>query len=143
MGGLRVAHGLRMNDGANAVSDIPPANYSAGTVNAASVEMTDFNELLAVITAGVVASGGTAQLIVQESDESAANFTNISGATATINNASNTSALVSVDWKHPDRKKYARAQVITATAASFHGVATMRVQPIGGPVDEDDNVTLA
>lgn len=139
MGGLRVLDGARLID--SAASDIPAANYSAGTTNSTALDMEDFNELIGILNAGVVVNTGVTTAYIQECDTSGGTFTNITDATMTINNASNTQAAISVDWKHPDRKRWARLSVVQATAAAFHSASLIAVQSIGGPKDVDSNVT--
>lgn len=132
---LRVLEGARGIDDANSASDIPQANYAAAnTMNSTSVDMGNpaadggFEELLVNVRTGVVLGTATLVTVVQESNEATANFTN---TTAFLNFAAaddNKSKWASVLWTHPDRKRYARIQGVTAGNTVEYGAATLRVQ---------------
>lgn len=143
---MKVMDGARTIDGANSGTDIPYQTLTVGMTaqaNSTGVDMSNHFELLATFLAPAVAAGCTLTCLVQESDEAAANFTNITGAAATIAAGSaNLAEWISVDWKHPDRKKYARLSML-ATGANTATVAalSLRVNEGGGDVDADDNMT--
>lgn len=136
---MKVIDGARTLDGANFGCDLPPLSIASGnTRNSTGVDMSGHYELIANVEAGVVNT--SVAVTVQESNESAANFTNITGAVVTMN-TNNTSKVMSVDWKHPDRKKYARLQGITAGGgATLYGATTLRVAENAGPVSLDSSV---
>jgi hypothetical protein len=142
---LKVMDGLRTVDGANAAVDIAIANYASGnTMNGTSHDMKDHFEFLVSAQAGVVTGTAVVTIVVQESNEAAANFANVASAAVSFaNNAnSNQAKLISVNWKHPDRKRYARVQgLVTVANAAFYGVHAMRVAPHGGPVTADSALT--
>jgi len=65
-------------------------------------------------------------------------------AVFTANAESNMCKVIDVDWKHPDRKRYARVQnVVSVANAAIIGISTLRVQPKGGPMTADDSVAEA
>ncbi len=140
---------LKVIDGArflgSSAADIPISNYAnASTTNSASQDMSEFFELMAQLDVGVIVGTASVQFVVQESNESAANFTNISGATVTVVNSANSNLAkrISVNWKHPDRLRYARLQgLVTVANAAFFGATIARLQPRGGDMDIDDSVT--
>ena len=140
---IKVIDGARTLDGANNGLDIAPANYATGnTANSTGVDMSEFFELIAMVQAGVVVGTATVTVYAQESDDNST-FTNISGASVSfVNNAdSNTGQVLSVNWKHPGRKRYARVSgVVSVANAAIYGVSTLRVQPHGGPMTIDSSV---
>lgn len=140
---LKVIDGLRTVDGANATCDILPADRTNTTTNGTGVDMADFEELIAVAMIGTLDASHGQTIAIQESDEAAANFANITSPDNTVHTSvTNTLHVWSVDWRHPDRKRYARVQVIDdATDSALTGVATMRCRPKGGVVTVDSNVT--
>ncbi len=144
---LKVIDGLRSQAHANSDLDLNVQPIVAGnTVNGAVHTIDGFGEFLALFTVDDVDTGATLIVKVQESNEAAANFTNISGATKTIAAGSaDIIEMISVDWKHPDRKKYARvtAQVTGANNADLSAVG-LKMVPFGGAagldLDTGDNV---
>jgi len=144
---IKVMDGARTLAGATATADIPIANYAnANTMNSTGVDMKDHFELLVALIGGVVTGTAVVTLYAQESNEAAANFTNIASATATLTAAaeSNLSKWISVNWKHPDRKRYARVSgVVSVANAAFYGALTLRVGPHGGAVTADGALTEA
>ena len=141
---LKVMDGMRTLDGANYGLDIPPANYAnANTMNGTGIDMNDFFELIATAMTGVVTGTAVCTVKVQECDTSGGTYADVSGAEATFtNNAeSNLCKVIDVDWKHPDRKRYARVQnVVSVANAAIIGVSTLRVQPKGGDMTADTSV---
>lgn len=144
---LKVMDGMRTLDGANYGLDIPPANYAnANTMNGTGVDMADFFELIATAISGVVTGTAVATVKVQESDTLGGTYADVSGASQVFTAAaeSNLCKVISVDWKHPDRKRFGRAQnVVSVANAAFIGVSTLRVQPKGGPMTADTSVAAA
>lgn len=144
---LKVMDGMRTYDGANYGLDIPPANYAnANTMNGAAIDMIDFFELIAIACTGVVTGTAVATVKVQECDTAGGTYTNVTDAEAvfTANAESNMCKVIDVDWKHPDRKRYARVQnVVSVANAAIIGISTLRVQPKGGPMTADDSVAEA
>lgn len=128
---LRVINGARAVDGANNASDIPNLNYAAAnTMNSTAVDMSGHMELLVNASTGALTGTATLALTVQESNESGANFTNISGSNMNFAATDDNKSLwQSVDWTHPDRKRYARVQGITANNTVEYGARTLRVRP--------------
>ena len=113
---LKVIDGLRTYDHANAKTEIPSQSINGTAVNSAgSLDMADHRELIAVALAGAVTGTGVLTVQIQESNEAAANFTNVTNAVLTLNTA-NTLKLHSVDWRKPARKRYARLQANTTNA---------------------------
>lgn len=124
---LKVIDGLRTLDGANHKIDIPAQSVASGaTVNGTSHDMSDHNELLAAFLGGAVTGAGSLACVVQESNEAAANFTNVAGATVTITTA-NFGQLMSVDWRSPLRKRYARLSVTASVNTVAVSAAGLRV----------------
>ena len=129
---LKVMDGARTIDGANIGGDLSAENVAASTVNATSVDMSSpgHHELLVAISCGVLTGTGTLAVFVQESNEAAANFTNIASAIQSFAATNdNTSKWISVDWKKPDRKRYARVVATTALNSTVYSALTLRVQP--------------
>lgn len=130
---MRVIDGARAIDGTNNASDIVQANYASGnTASSTAVDMASPGhlELLANVRTGALTGTATLAVTIQESNESGANFTNV--ASAILNFAAtddNKSEWMSVDWSHPDRKRYARIQGITANNTVEWGASTLRVRP--------------
>ena len=127
---LKVMDGLRTLDGANMTCDLPPADRTNTAVNTTGVDMSAHNELLVSVQQGVVDAGQVGSVKVQESNEAAANFTDITGAVASFNGAasSNLTQVISVDWRSPERLKYARlVGTFGSTNSALVGAVTMRV----------------
>jgi hypothetical protein len=116
---LKVIDGLMTLDGANYKIDIPyQAVTAAATVNSTGVDMSAHSEFLAAFLGAAVTGAGVLTCLVQESNEAAANFTNVTGGASnavTTISAANTLKVMSVDWRSPLRKKYARLSVVAAT----------------------------
>ena len=112
-------------------SDIPIATYNDSTQNGAGLDMREFNELVAHLMVGVVVGSATLTAVVQESNDNST-FTNITNAafTITADNDDNKTEWLSVDWRHPDRKRYARAQTVAGGSQDhIHGLTTLRLAP--------------
>jgi len=142
---LKVIDGAKAIDGANLACDIDYQTLTVGgtaNVESTSVDMSEFFELLAHITVDAVDAGCTLKVAVQESDEADASFTNITGALAEFAaGAADDSVWMSVNWKHPDRKRYARLQaIVTGANTALLTAGTLRVQPHGGPMSVDTGV---
>lgn len=142
---LKVMDGARTLDGANSTPDLPHEDQANTTVNTTGFDMNDFMELLVNVNTGVVDASQVGGVYVQESNDNST-FANISGASVAWNGASssNLSDWISVNWKHPDRKRYARLSgVFGATNSAAAGAVGLRVQPKGGPVSADGSMTAA
>ncbi len=142
---LKVIDGLRTIDGANAAMDMNIQTITAvNTVNGSSHDMKNHFEFIAVCLNDATEAGATCTFVGQESNDDST-FTNISGSSAVIAaDSANTVELIQVDWKHPDRKRYARvAAVVTGANTSIVGIVGMRVQAKGGDLSVDDNVDIA
>lgn len=130
---MRVIDGAKVFDGANNATDLSHLNYASGNTSAStSVDMRNpgHHELLVNARTGNLLGAATLTVAVQESDEAAANFTNIAGAHMNFAPTDdNKSKWASIDWTHPDRKRYARVQGITANNTVEYGVATLRCRP--------------
>lgn len=142
---LKVIDGLKLVDAANNTPDVKAADRTNATTNSTGVDMSEHEELLAILHLGVVDASHGMTFAIQESDEAAANFTNITTPVNTVLSIaaanSNTQRVLSVDWRHPDRKRYARVQGINdATNSALWAATTLRCRPKGGPVGVDDNV---
>ena len=138
---LKVIDGARTLDGTNNGVDIPPANYANGnTMNSTGIDMKDFFELIGMVQAGVVIGTAQVDVYVQESNDDST-YTNITGAQVTVaNTESNTGQVFSVNWKHPDRKRYARVSgVVSVANGAIYGVSTLRVQAHGGDMSVDSS----
>lgn len=139
---LKVMNGARTLDSANLVTDIAYQTLTVGgtaQVNSTGVDMSGHAEFLACCMGMAVHANATLTWYIQESDEAAANFVNISGATKVMAASSaNDAAWIDVNWKHPDRLKYGRIVAI-ATGANTATVAatSLRVQQINGDVTAD------
>lgn len=138
MNQLKVIDGARTLDGANSGIDLTPISVaSANNRSGPGFDMSGHLELLVSVQAGVINT--SVVVVVQESNDNS-NFTNISGASVNMT-ATNTHKVMSVNWKHPDRQKYARVNAVAAGGgASLIGVASLRVHP-ADVVDADDSVT--
>lgn len=142
---LKVIDGLKTCDGANAAIDLRSQSVTHGTQNSnvvsSSVDMSGFAELIAIGMCNGVTGTPTGTITIQESNESSANFTNITNAVMTFT-AANTMQVHSIDWRKPNRKRYARLSAFNATNACILAGLTLRVQPLRG-VSLDDNVSQA
>ncbi len=140
---LKVIDGLRTVTHGNSQLDLDVQAIVAGnTVNGAVHTMDGFGEFLALFTIDDVDVGATLIMKVQESNEAAANFTNIAGAEKTVAaGAANDAELISVDWKHPDRGKFARvtAQVTGANNTDLSAIG-LKMVPFGGSAGLDLSV---
>jgi hypothetical protein len=139
---------LRVVDGAYTLAagtftiDIPYKTLTVGgTANAEStgVDMSGHWEFLANVCGYVIDAGCTLTVTVQESDEAAASFTNITGASHSYAAGSaNDSKWFSVSWRNADRKKYARLQaIVTGANTATLSAVTLRVLPNAGPINTD------
>lgn len=133
---VKVINGLRTIDGANAAVDLPvEARTAANTTNSTGIDMKDHAELLVVAQSGVITGLGVATFTVQESDEAAANFANVTegGVAASVDFTaaaeSNMQKIISLDWNDPARKRYARVVQATTVNTAEAGAITLRVQP--------------
>ena len=129
---LKYMDGMATIDGANNAVDIPVLLRTNTTVNSTSVDMSEHHEFLAVLQVGAVETAANVTVVVQESNESAANFTNITGATTGAVNTANTQSMVDVNWKDTRRRRFARLQSITGTTnnATF-GATSLRLNKSG------------
>lgn len=135
---LKVIHGAKVLDGTNYTPDIVYADRTVNTtVNSTAVDMVNHFELIVHLLTAVIDAGATVTVQLQESNESSANFTNISGAIFTKTAShDNHSAWMSVNWKHPDRKRYVRLQGFTAGANSgAYSASTIRMNRSGAAGD--------
>jgi len=139
---MKVMDGLRTVGGATLELDIPPLSRATGTtVDGPAIDMAGHFELLALAQAGLIGASSSCSVVVQESNEPAANFADVPGSTVILT-ASNTQKLVDVNWKHPDRKRYARLRMVTAgTSASLAGALTLRLNQCNGDVSKDGALT--
>lgn len=136
-----VLDGARAMDGANLATDLKIQSLNANTnINTTSVDMSGHCELLVFGHVGTLGASSSAVLVVQESNEANANFTTIANASISLNTA-NSTQMLSVNWRHPDRKKYARLQLQPAISnPTLLGAHTLRVQPTMGPVNIDSGM---
>ena len=140
---LKVINGLRGVDGANSGMDIDiQAIVFGNTVNGAVHDMVAHFELLFLCLNDDVDAGATLVFHAQESNEAAANFTNITGASVTVAaEVANTVELLSIDWKNPDRKRYARVcATVTGANNADVGAVGLRLQEHAGDKAIDTNV---
>lgn len=138
---LHVVDGMRTFDGANYKLDLNSQSVTA-QANTTSVNMTNFSSLMVVGLCNAITGSGTGQIVVQESNESGANFTNVSGGVANFN-AANTCRIVHVDWRDPARKQFARIAAFNATNAVTLSAVSMRIEPKRGGINTDTNVIKA
>lgn len=139
---LKVIDGARLVDAANNACDIVPLDRTDATTNSTGVDMSGHEEFLVVAMIGLLDASHGLTIAIQESDEAAANFTNITTPQNTVTTmANNTTRVWSVDWRHPDRKRYARIQGIDdATNSALWGAQSIRAKPTSGPVTVDTDV---
>lgn len=141
---LKVIDGVRTVDGTNAAIDIPYATYAAAnTTNGASHDMKDHFEFIATLHVSNSGTTTTIMVNVQESNDGST-WANIANAGVTVGvNTQNKSYLISVDWKHPSRKRFSRLQSVIggASTSAVFSASGMRVAQSGGNVAVDSNVT--
>lgn len=127
---MRVIDGAKVFDGANNAPDIPVAARSGTTVESTPVDMGDpgHNELIVNAQFGERTGSATVLFSLQESNEAGANFTTITGTSLTIS-AGNLSRMISINWAHPDRKRYARIRGQTLGNTFVWGATSLRVRP--------------
>jgi hypothetical protein len=139
---LKVIDGLRTSNHANSVVDIAAQSVVHGTTNAnvvsTSVDMANFAELLVVGLCNAVTGTPTGTIAIQESNEAAANFVNVTNAVLTFT-AANTVKVHSLDWRKPNRKRYARLSAYNATNAITLAGITERVHQTHGAHALGDN----
>ena len=138
---LKVIDGLRTANHANSVIDFPAQSITTQANSTPSVDMANFAELIYVGICNSVTGSGVGQLQVQESNEAAANFVNITNAILAFTTA-NTIKIGSVDWRNPSRKQYARLTGTNTTNAITLSGHTQRVQPLN-VVSVGNNVVTA
>lgn len=122
---LKVIDGLRTANHANAVIDF--AQLVAAQVNGPGTDMSEHLEAVYVGTCSAVTGSGTGTIVMQESNEASANFTNVTNASLAFNTA-NTVKVGSVDWRKPNRKRYARLAAFNATNSITLQGTLLRVQ---------------
>ena len=147
---LRAIDGASSIDPANNGVDLTPLDRTSGTVNATSVDMSGHASLLGMMMAGVIDASTNVSLLIQESNEVAANFVNItspSTASGVLEAADDNQSLqVYVDWRHPDRKKFARlVGVVTGSGSALYGLWSIRLDALrnDGTVAADVTVVNA
>ena len=127
---LRVINGLRSFNHSNATINFPNQSITA-QANGAAFDSANFSEVIAVGMCQSVTGSGTGQLVIQESNESSANFANINTPiNAVMNfNVANTVRFCSLNKDRPTRKRYLRLSAFNTTnAVSLSGVL-IGVQP--------------
>lgn len=140
---MRVIDGAKVFDGANNTPDIPVAARAASTiVESSPVDMADPGHDELIVSAQFGERTGLSQVVlaVQESNEAGANFANVPGSSFTTA-ASNIARIISIDWTHPDRKRYARIRGQSIVNTHIYGAATLRMRP-RQKIIADDNVIL-
>ena len=135
--GLKTIDGLRSYDHANAAMDVPQQVIAAGsTVNGNIHDMAGFGEFLAHCLTDAIDVGATLTYQVQESDtQTSGDFTDISGASKSVAGAgTNQYHMISVDWTHPDRKRYARVEcAVTGANNATPTVVGNKIKPMSSP----------
>lgn len=129
---LRAIDGASSIDPANNGVDITPLDRTAATVNATGVDMSGHASFWGMMMAGVIDASTNVTLWVQESNEAAANFVNITGASTVLETADDDqSAQLYVDWRHPDRKKYARlVGIVAGSNSALYGAFSLRLDAL-------------
>lgn len=143
---LKVMQGAKTVDAANYLPDIKYLTLTVGATaqaNSTGVDMSEHFEFIAVCSAYAVAAGCTLTWYVQESDTVGGTYTNITGASVVCAaSAVNLSKWFTVNWKHPDRKRFARlSAIVTGANTATIAANSLRVNPSGGPVDISADVT--
>lgn len=136
--------GVRPDDESNGLA-IDYAANSAGDVDSAGVLMQGFLEFLATLHLDVVDASTTLVFKVQESDDDTT-YTDVPDATSGTIAAATANEIrrIHVDWRHPDRKKYARVRCVVAgsNSADF-SVDTLRGNAVGGDISKSASMIEA
>lgn len=110
------------------VQHLAPASRAANTYDGTGVDASGYDAVAAIVDVGVIATNGTLDCKLQESNDDST-YTDISGAAITqlteAGGGSNKQARIDVRLggrAAGARKKYVRARLVTATAASLCAV---------------------
>ena len=122
------------------VQGLAPQNPSAGTVNGTGVDRTEFRELLVVLNVGIVNTGGTLDVKLQESVDDSV-WTDIVGAVFAQVIAS--SAIFYGRVNLEDRAKFIRVVAVTAVNDVYHSVDLIPSFPLNGPQSDSANSSFS
>jgi hypothetical protein len=112
------------------VNHLTPLSRAANTYDGTGVDASLYTEVTALVSAGAIASTGTLDCKLQESDVVGSGYTDIVGAAITqltqAGSDSDKCASISVNLcLRSNRKKYIRAELVTANAAAVCAVVLL------------------
>lgn len=127
---------IRLVEKAKFVNHIVPASRSAGTVDGSAIDTNGFDAVTFQIVCGDIGAGGTVDAKIQESADGSTNWADITGAAITQLGATDDNKLPTIDVAvggRANRKRYLRAEVVTAIATVAFGVVAALYEPEAVP----------
>jgi hypothetical protein len=101
-----------------AVQAIVADQHGTGNVEGDAIDTAGFKDVLFILNAGAVETGGTAAIHIEESADGSTNWADIAGAVFTTITLSNDIAVYQGRVRiTPTRKRYLRAYAVIGTAA--------------------------
>lgn len=125
------------------VATIDPQSASAGNYDSDAVDVSKFERVMFVLLAGALGSSGTVDFKLRESDASGGTYGDISGKAATQLTQAGTddNKQVVIEIKADeltDGKRFVKARVTTATAASLVALVALAGEARDRPISADD-----
>ncbi|MCZ4351538.1 hypothetical protein O4H61_03330 [Roseovarius aestuarii] len=133
------------------LASIDPDAYSAGTYTSGWVDMANWQEVMAVVSVGTMASGSTVDAkIEQATDASGTGAKDVTGALITqlteAGTDSDKQAVISMwaeDLDADNDFTHARLSITVASAASDAGGIVLGASPRFGPVADHDAASVS
>lgn len=139
---IRVIDGARAADGANNAADIAVANYASEELAEGIIvdmALPGHRELIFNAATGATETQDTSVAVtVAEANDPNDTFETVPGALIGVDGP-NASAWGSVNWNHPERKRYARLQAFPEDGWAIFGASSLRVAPCQ-EIDADDGI---
>lgn len=101
---------------------IIPASHAIGTVEGIGVDTKDFDTLMADLNIGVISATGTLDVHLEESDELATGYTDITGAVFSQKTVTDNSKISKGRLKCKNFKRFVRVVAVIATDVADAGV---------------------
>ena len=125
------------------VATVDPGNLSAGSHSTDAVDMSKFEEVMFIVAVGTLGTSGTVDFKVQESDQAAGTYSDISGKSITqltdAGNDDNKQAVVVVKASElTPGKRYVKGVLTVGTAASDACVVAIAGKPRYAPASAFD-----
>jgi uncharacterized phiE125 gp8 family phage protein len=123
------------SSGSGAYQSITPGSQGIGIVKGSAVDVSNTGIILVVLNAGSAGSGGSIDVMLQESDTDIdANYVDVEGFTQVTEANDNLSFTI----QYLGAKKYLRALATIAGAACEFGVSIILDEPVN---EEDDDIS--